>query len=188
MGDPIPVDDVGAEADETHVAEAKRVLRRRMRELRREIGSDPARSDAIADELVSIVERRRATGTPISVVVSFEAVTGEPDLGRFEQWCREAAVEVVRPDPSPDAVAPVDPEVPDVIVVPGLAFTRDGRRLGQGGGWYDRFLAARRTDALVIGVCFAEQLRDDLPVAGHDVSVDVVAIGEGRAARGSLHV
>ena len=53
----------------------------------------------------------------------------------------------------------VDPAWPDVVIVPGLAFTSTGRRLGQGGGWYDRFLVGVRDDCVTVGVCFHEQLR-----------------------------
>ena len=58
------------------------------------------------------------------------------------------------------------------VIVPGLAFTPDGRRLGYGGGFYDRFLP--QVDAPNAGVCFAEQLVDELPVAAHDVRVQRV--------------
>jgi 5-formyltetrahydrofolate cyclo-ligase len=61
-----------------------------------------------------------------------------------------------------------------VVIVPGVAFTRDGDRLGQGGGWYDRFLAGVRPDCTVIGVCFDEQLVDQLPTEPHDVSLACV--------------
>ena len=57
----------------------------------------------------------------------------------------------------------LDPALLDVVVVPGLAFTADGRRLGQGGGHFDRFLLRLRPDCLRIGVAFREQLVDDLP-------------------------
>lgn len=62
---------------------------------------------------------------------------------------------------------PVDPTSIDVCVVPGLAFTSAGHRLGRGGGHYDRFLTG--LPAATIGVCFAEQLVDELPVEAHDV-------------------
>lgn len=68
---------------------------------------------------------------------------------------------------------------PDVIVVPGTAFTPDGRRVGQGGGWYDRFLPGRRHDAMTIGICFAPQLLDDLPTEAHDVVLDIVVTDDG---------
>ena len=58
--------------------------------------------------------------------------------------------------------------------MPGLAFTADGRRLGQGGGHFDRFLPRLRPDCLRIGVAFREQLVDDLPTSPHDIAVDVV--------------
>jgi 5-formyltetrahydrofolate cyclo-ligase len=67
-----------------------------------------------------------------------------------------------------------DPATLDVAVVPGLGFALDGRRLGQGGGHFDRFLPRLRPACLTIGVCFAEQLLEDLPTERHDVRVHAV--------------
>ena len=66
----------------------------------------------------------------------------------------------------------LDPVEVDFVVVPGLAFTPDGRRLGYGAGFYDRFLPT--VDAPNAGVCFTEQLLDDLPTEPHDVRVQHV--------------
>lgn len=62
----------------------------------------------------------------------------------------------------------------DIIFVPGLAFSRDGSRLGRGGGFYDRLLTAATLRARKIGVCFQEQLFVKLPTEAHDREVDVV--------------
>ncbi len=62
----------------------------------------------------------------------------------------------------------VDPATIDLVLVPGLAFTRDGRRLGQGGGYYDRFLPLLRPDCVVCGVGFEVQVVEDLPSEPHD--------------------
>jgi 5-formyltetrahydrofolate cyclo-ligase len=66
------------------------------------------------------------------------------------------------------------PFVPDLVLVPGLAFSRDGHRLGRGGGFYDRLLAGRARDAVKVGVCFALQLHDSIPREAHDVVLDAV--------------
>ena len=61
----------------------------------------------------------------------------------------------------------------DLIVVPGVAFTLDGSRLGRGGGYYDRFLSRPEIQhAATIGICFPCQLLDRLPVEPHDVRMD----------------
>jgi len=70
------------------------------------------------------------------------------------------------PEPAGE-VCPAD-EI-DLVLVPGLAFTAEGVRLGQGGGYYDRFLAALACPT--IGVCFTEQVVDELPREPHDVAV-----------------
>jgi 5-formyltetrahydrofolate cyclo-ligase len=60
-------------------------------------------------------------------------------------------------------------DVVEFVIVPGLAFTPAGDRLGYGAGFYDRFLT--RVHAPNAGVCFAEQVVDTLPVEAHDVRV-----------------
>ena len=63
-----------------------------------------------------------------------------------------------------------------VWIVPGLAFTRDGRRIGYGGGWYDRYLAAAAPDAVALAVAYPFQILDDVPTDPNDRRVtDVVS-------------
>jgi 5-formyltetrahydrofolate cyclo-ligase len=57
--------------------------------------------------------------------------------------------------------------VPDVVFVPLLGFTQDGRRLGQGGGHYDRWLASH-PNTLAIGLAWDCQLVETLPIESHD--------------------
>jgi 5-formyltetrahydrofolate cyclo-ligase len=68
--------------------------------------------------------------------------------------------------------AVVDPMSIDLVIVPGLAYTMDGYRLGYGGGNYDRFLPLTR--AATIGVCFVEQVVDTVPLEPHDLPVQAV--------------
>ncbi len=55
-----------------------------------------------------------------------------------------------------------------VWIVPGLAFTMDGRRLGYGGGWYDRLLAEASSESLKLGVAYDFQIVRDVPSEPHD--------------------
>ncbi len=57
-------------------------------------------------------------------------------------------------------------------LIPGLGFDRRLRRLGRGGGYYDRFLEVNQY--LKVGVGFSDQLVDELPTEGHDVGLDVI--------------
>ncbi|TPW15326.1 MAG: 5,10-methenyltetrahydrofolate synthetase [Acidimicrobiaceae bacterium] len=66
----------------------------------------------------------------------------------------------------------VDPATVDLVVVPGVAFTLAGDRLGHGKGYYDRFLAG--SNAPTVGACFTEQIVDELPVEPHDVRLQHV--------------
>lgn len=68
--------------------------------------------------------------------------------------------------------ATVDPHSIDLVIVPGLAYTAAGHRLGYGGGNYDRFLPLTR--AATVGVCFTEQLVDAVPLEPHDLPVATV--------------
>lgn len=71
----------------------------------------------------------------------------------------------------------VDPTTIEAFLVPGLAFTTGGGRLGRGGGFYDATLAAF-PGALRIGLCAPEELRERLPLQPHDALVDLVLAGD----------
>lgn len=64
----------------------------------------------------------------------------------------------------------------DLAVVPGLFFTKIGDRLGQGRGWYDRFFGVNEVD-YKIGICFSEQLVEELPVDISDIKMHEVIFG-----------
>lgn len=68
----------------------------------------------------------------------------------------------------------IAPEQLDCIMVPGVAFDRNGGRLGNGAGYYDRLLKDVRADAVLIGVCFESQLVEQVVMEAHDVVMDVV--------------
>lgn len=64
----------------------------------------------------------------------------------------------------------------DLIVVPGMAFDREGHRLGRGKGYYDRFLA-KYPEVKTIGICFDFQLLESIPTEPHDRPVeDVISL------------
>ena len=71
----------------------------------------------------------------------------------------------------------VEPKEVYAWIIPGLAFTRDGKRLGYGGGWYDRFLASAPKDAVKIGVAYSFQILDDLPAEPHDIALTGIVEG-----------
>jgi len=136
-----------------------------MRSLRRALHDQEERSR----RLFRKVEAMPAVAAA-QVVMMFDSVPGEPVTEPFIEWCREHGKTVHLPEDDP----PPDPLTIDLVIVPGTAFTRDGHRLGQGGGWYDRFLQTVRPDCVTIGVGFSPQILDELPVEAHDVRLQHV--------------
>ena len=63
----------------------------------------------------------------------------------------------------------------DLAIVPGVAFDREGNRLGRGKGYYDRLLP--RLKAYKIGLCFPFQLVESIPAEAHDVRMDEIICG-----------
>ncbi|XP_063221773.1 5-formyltetrahydrofolate cyclo-ligase isoform X2 [Bacillus rossius redtenbacheri] len=72
----------------------------------------------------------------------------------------------------------------DVILNPGLAFTKDGKRLGRGKGYYDKFLGkcARElnTRPTTLALAFKEQIVSDIPTTDTDIMMDYVLYEDGR--------
>jgi 5-formyltetrahydrofolate cyclo-ligase len=81
----------------------------------------------------------------------------------------------------------VPPEEIDLVIVPGVAFSRTGGRMGNGQGYYDRLLARVRPDCKLVALGYESQIFDDLVVSPHDVFMDKVVTeravydGQGRS-------
>lgn len=75
----------------------------------------------------------------------------------------------------PVAGNPMPVEFVDLAVVPGLGFTATGYRIGRGMGFYDRFLAQPEFAGVSCGLCFEEQVLEQLPVQAHDMPLSMLA-------------
>jgi len=189
------------------LAEAKNVLRRQMRARRKALSPEArARaSEIICAKLLSDGGIRTATD-PLEgggAVAVYLASPDELDLSDFIREMLGRGVPVVSPRWNGEAyelarikgldeanlrrgpmniLEPAEAEIgepPEVAawIVPGLAFTQDGKRLGYGGGWYDRLLADEN-GTLKIGVAHEFQIVDDLPHEPHDILLDRVVTPE----------
>lgn len=63
---------------------------------------------------------------------------------------------------------------PELILIPGVAFDRQGHRLGYGRGFYDRYLARCSGQVVRVGFSYSFQLCDSLPISAHDQALDVL--------------
>ena len=71
----------------------------------------------------------------------------------------------------------IPPSRLSMVLAPGLAFTREGVRLGRGGGHFDRFLAA--SDLPSWGVCFSNQVLEEIPTDPWDIPMRVLVTENG---------
>lgn len=67
----------------------------------------------------------------------------------------------------------IDPNEIDLIITPGVAFKKDGYRVGYGGGYYDRFLS-KIPNTQTIAIAFSLQIVDELPIDNYDIPVDYI--------------
>lgn len=77
------------------------------------------------------------------------------------------------PEPQPESPRVARDEI-DFVLVPGVAFDLAGRRLGYGGGYYDRLLPLLSPDAARVAGAFELQIVDRVPAAPHDVAVGTI--------------
>jgi 5-formyltetrahydrofolate cyclo-ligase len=124
--------------------------------------------DPLLEELIA-----RRVGVFLPFVVGFSP----PELGIAR--VTDLATDLVpgrlgirEPDPASRRAARVDRV--DVVIAPGVAFDAAGRRIGYGGGFYDRLIAGLRPGTPVIAVAFACQVLPQVPATTHDRTVDVI--------------
>lgn len=78
--------------------------------------------------------------------------------------------------PGEEHIRPVLLEEVNLMVVPGLAFDKNGHRLGHGGGYYDRFLEKAPPTVFTVGLAFGFQVVDELPTHTTDIPVNKILI------------
>jgi 5-formyltetrahydrofolate cyclo-ligase len=205
-----PLDEPPGQRERT-VAARKRELRRRVLAARLDSARSAAAAAGCAARLAAAAAAHfSARGWPSSVAayLSIGAEPGtQPLIEAVAERGARVIVPVLRPDgdldwaryiPGSDLVAgargtiqPTGPSLGveaicavDVVFVPALAVDHAGRRLGRGGGAYDRALARVRaagSPALVIAVVHDDEVLDQVPAAAHDHPVDAALTPSGLA-------
>jgi 5-formyltetrahydrofolate cyclo-ligase len=85
----------------------------------------------------------------------------------------------------PSAWTPIDADTIDVVLVPGIAFDKEGGRLGRGGGYYDRFLARIGSSAQTVGVTDARRIVQSVPMEPHDYRIKWLVSDAGEVTESS---
>jgi 5-formyltetrahydrofolate cyclo-ligase len=166
----------------------KAALRQRMLLVRDAVGDHLLRSVQLWAKVAEMDEYRRAGS-----VMAFVGFKGEPDTDPLFARLAVDGTRLLLPRVEPSGIVVADGNTPwvaskfgvqeptgpaldhdeiDFVIVPGLAFTAAGDRLGYGQGYYDRLLPT--VSAPTVGVCFEDQLVDQMPTAAHDVRVGAV--------------
>lgn len=122
------------------------------------MGREVSTRELIADA----VSRGKAVALPVS------GPDGEMDFYRYTGNLRPGLYGIMEPEPRERLVPGED----DLIIVPGLCYDRTGYRLGQGGGYYDRYMA--RHQGVTFGLCRERMLCGTLPREWNDLPVKYV--------------
>lgn len=180
-------------------ATSKTDLRTRMREVRQQLDDHTrvAGAQRIVDRLHQIITRHNTQKVGLYLATTYEVnldalidcckaegrdiylphlSDSQKPFRKFETWNQIEMGPLNLRHPSLHAPALGVQEF-DMVVLPGLAFDRQGNRLGHGGGWYDRALQDLQNDGrkpILVGVCFDEQLISSFPIEPFDVRMNMV--------------
>lgn len=153
---------------------------------------------------ISLVEQHG--WTEVMVYIPFRS---ELQLWPFIEWCWEHRITVIVPkcevathtmqlyplynkdqlrvgayhilEPDAEQLSPID-IVPDAVIVPGLAYTKAGARLGYGGGYYDRFyegIGQQEKQVAWIGIGYEGQITEQIPMDQFDIKLNILITNEG---------
>ena len=201
-----------ADADQIGLAEAKSALRATIlgRRDAMDARAHAALSRAIVRDIIDLDAYRQSR-----VVMAYVTFGSELQTGAFIRHALDAGKTLILPrvnrakralelyevrepardleprvwgilEPKPDRCARVEPDVVEFILVPGLAFDARGRRLGYGGGFYDRMLGgltARPLRPPLVAGAFEAQMVGVIPAGARDAPMDVVVTEGGHYPR-----
>ena len=181
----------GAVFDQERIAQGKKNLRRRMRERQKEL---PEAYVALAGEKIQEKILSMPAYAAARRVFLYVSMPKEPSTRRILRHALDSGKEVYVPkcsggqmlsvrirnleDLRPGALGIPEPEDAsetgtaeemDLILVPCLSASADGRRLGHGAGYYDRFLG--KPLGQTVCLCFEAMLCTDIPTDCHDVGM-----------------
>lgn len=169
----------------------KASLRKEMLKRRKGVLDARKQEDYVVRKLVSMIEQKS-----LNSVFSYMAFRDELNLNGLHKHCIERGIPLYLPKMSKNGrmdffetrqleglvenkygiLEPVGegegelPQADSLVLVPALAMTSTGKRLGYGGGYYDRFLE-KISQATIVAVVFREQILEDLPVLAHDITI-----------------
>ncbi|MFW5799140.1 MAG: 5-formyltetrahydrofolate cyclo-ligase [Planctomycetota bacterium] len=170
------------------------------RDIRRRVDGLTAHERATASRTLCRALEQLSEYRGAGCVMMYRGLPDEVDLAELERRallegkhvvmprCRGPHIDLVQvvDDPAAWSAGPfgikeptgtqlVEPGLVDLVLTPGRAFDRTGRRLGRGGGYYDRLFSRPGFRAVCCGVGFDCQLVDTVPATGHDRPVQLVA-------------
>lgn len=168
-------------------------IRIEMRKKRRELSKDfiLKSSGFIIDKVIPLIKSSNC-------VMVYMSSFNEPDMTKLTEYLINNNIRVVAPVsqtsdytivPSyisdlnslnkgaygiyePDIIDKADMDDVDFVLVPGIAFSKSGNRIGFGKGYYDKLLAGYK--GVKIGICYDFQIINDIPSFPHDVKMDII--------------
>lgn len=151
--------------------ETKQKIREQVREM---VQSLSAEEKILASERVTTQLKEALLSLKPNILISHIPLGDEVNINPIHDWfSTQGKVIFIEQNGSYEAI----PEHGNIVIlVPGRAFTKDGRRIGRWGGYYDKFLS-QYPQVHTIGVCFASQIFENLPQDSWDITMSQVVFG-----------
>lgn len=182
------------------INQKKSVLRKKVIQLRDQLVKEEIiqKSSLIADHLYQLAAYRNAITVMFFISFGSEVDTRsmvEETISRGKQVLAPKAIKDTRdlvpsrvlnwekdlspgsyniPEPREETLRPFEPEKIDLLIVPGVAFDREKRRLGYGGGYYDRFFLRLNPKTALVALGFELQIVPEVPADRWDRRVDYI--------------
>ena len=133
-------------------------------------------SEVITEEIIrSSLNQGKKIGVPITIPETRKLLVSE--LRDYDRELELGVYNILTP--KSEYIREINPSKIDLVLVPGVAFDKNGYRIGYGGGYYDRFLCKLSNKAVTIALAFSIQLIDSVPKGIYDLPVDYVLTEKG---------